>query len=74
MAKEKTTAQKRNAYNIRGVVSQAIFRQLIIAQGEEVLKHTLVGRFDRPLLSALAGIATKAVMNEPQLNVVLRKK
>lgn len=73
MSKERTTAEKRNAYNIRGFVSQAIFREFIVAQGDEVLKGTLVGQFDRPLLSALASIATRAIMKEPRLNVVLRK-
>ncbi len=73
VAEKKTTAQKRNAYNIRGFVSQAIFREFIIAQGDEVLKGTLVGQFDRPLLSALSNIATRAIMKEPRLNVVLRK-
>jgi len=73
MSTERTTAQKRNAYDIRGRVSQAIFRELIVSQGDEVLKGTLVGRFDRPMLSCLAGIATKAVMNEPRLDVVLKK-
>lgn len=73
MTQERTTAQKKNAYDIRGRVSQAIFKELIVQQGNEVLKHTAVGRFDRPLLSCLAGIATRAIMNEPRLNVVLRK-
>ncbi len=73
MSKAETTAQKRNAYNIRCEVSQAIFKEFIVAQGEEVLKHTLVGKFDRPLLSALAGIATRAVMKDPRLDVVLKK-
>ena len=74
MAQEKTTAQKKNAYDIRGRVSQAIFKEFILSQGDDILKGTVVGRFDRPLLSALAGIATKAIMNEPCLNVVLRKQ
>ncbi|KKN29764.1 hypothetical protein LCGC14_0840620 [marine sediment metagenome] len=74
MSREKTTAQKRNAYDIRLYVSQAIFRQLIVSQGDEILKGTVVGQFDRPLLSCLSGIATKAIMNEPRLDVVLKKK
>ncbi len=74
MSTEKTTAQKRNAYDIRGRVSQAIFKELIVAQGDEILKGTVVGRFDRPLLSCLSGIATKAIMNEPGIDVVLKKK
>lgn len=74
MSNERTTAQKRNAYDIRGRVSQAIFRELIIAQGDEVLKGTVVGNFDRPLLSCLSGIATRAIMNEPGIDVVLKRK
>ena len=74
MSKAKTTAQKKNAYNIRGEVSQAIFREFIVAQGDEVFKHTAVGKFNRPLLSALAGIATRAIMKDPCLNVVLKKE
>jgi len=74
MSTERTTAQKRNAYRIRERVSQAVFRQLIVSQGNEILKGTVVGRFDRPLLSCLASIATKAIMNEPGVDVVLKKK
>ena len=69
----KTTADKTNAYKIRIVISQAIFKQLLVKQGGEILKDSPVGRFDRPLLSCLANIATSAIMNEPRLNVVLRK-
>ena len=74
MSRERTTAQKRNAYRIRERVSQAVFRQLIVSQGDEILKGTVVGRFERPLLSCLSGIATKAIMNEPGIDVVLKKK
>ena len=73
MSSEKTTAQKKNAYKIRIRISQAIFKELIIEQGGDVLKGTVLGRFDRPLLSAVANIATTAVMKDPRLNVVLRK-
>lgn len=73
MSKAKMTAQKRNAYDIRGEVSQSIFREFIVAQGDDTLKYTIVGKFDRPLLSTLAGIATRAVMKDPRLNVVLKK-
>jgi len=73
MSSEKTTAQKANAYKIRIRISQAIFRELITKQGDEVLRDTAVGRFDRPMLSCLSNIATSAIMNEPRLNVVLRK-
>lgn len=73
MAQEKTTAQKKNAYKIRIEIDQMIFRELLIEQGGEVLKGTVVGSFDRPLLSALAHIATTAIMKDPRLNVVLRK-
>lgn len=73
MAQEKTTAQKKNAYRIRIRIDQIIFRELLIEQGGEVLKGTVVGSFDRPLLSALAHIATTAIMKDPRLNVVLRK-
>jgi len=38
-----------------------------------VLKESCIARYDRPLLSAIANIATTAVMNDPRLNVVLRK-
>ena len=50
-----------------------IFRELLIEQGGEILKGTKVGDFDRPMLSCLADIATRGIMNEPRLNVVLRK-
>jgi len=70
---EKTTAQKKNAYRIRVRIDQMIFRELIIEQGGEVLKGTVVGSFDRPLLSALSNIATTAIMKDPGLNVILRK-
>ena len=69
-----TTAQKRNAYRIRSRVSQKIFKEFIVAQGDEVLKGTVVGNFDMPLLSALANIATRAIMEDSRLNVVLRKQ
>lgn len=74
MSSEKRTADKTNAYKIRIVISQAIFKQLLVKQGDALLKDTAVGRFDRPLLSCLSNIATSAIMNDPQLNVVLRKQ
>jgi len=74
MSHEKITADKSNAYKIRIVVSQAIFKQLLVKQGDAILKDTAVGRFDAPLLSCLSNIATSAIMNEPRLNVVLRKQ
>ena len=73
MSKAKVTADKTNAYKIRIEISQAIFKQLLVKQGDAILKDTPVGRFDRPLLSTLSFIATSAIMNEPRLNVVLRK-
>jgi len=73
MAKDKTTAQKRNAYKIRIEISQAIFKQLLFEQGGEVLKESVIARYDRPLLSAISNIATTAIMQDPRLNVVLRK-
>jgi len=73
MTQERTTAQKRNAYKIRIAISQAIFRELIIQQGGEVLKESCIARYDRPLLSAIANIATTAIMKDPRLNVILRK-
>jgi len=74
VAKERTTADKRNAYSIRCFVSQAIFKEFIVAQGDECFKYTKFPLFDRPELSVLAGIATKAIMKDPRLNVVLRKE
>ena len=56
------------------MIDQAIFKQLIVKQGDTILKDTPVGRFDRPMLSCLANIATSAIMNEPRLDVVLRKQ
>jgi len=73
MAQAKTTAQKKNAYWIRIEISQAIFKELLFQQGGEVLKETVLNRFDRPLLSCLANISTSAVMKDPRLNIVLRK-
>jgi len=73
MTQEKTTAQKKNAYKVRIEISQAIFKELIIQQGGEVLKESVIARYDRPLLSAIANIATTAIMKDPRLNVVLRK-
>lgn len=73
MSSEKTTADKRNAYKIRVRIDQMIFRAFLVEQGGDVLKGTVVNDFDRPLLSALAHIATTAIMKDPRLNVVLRK-
>lgn len=74
MSSEKRTADKANAYKIQIVISQAIYKQLLVKQGDAILKDTAVGRFDCPMLSCLSNIATSAIMNEPQLNVVLRKQ
>ena len=74
MSKERTTADKSNAYKIRIVVDRAIFKQLILKQRGDILKDTVVGRFDMPLLSCLSNIAASAIMNEPRLDVVLKKK
>jgi hypothetical protein len=73
MAQEKTTAQKRNAYWIRVRIDQMIFREFLTEQCGERLRGTAIGNFNRPLLSALAHIATTAIMKDPRLNVVLRK-
>ncbi len=73
MSEAKVTADKKNAYKIRIVISQAVFKQLLVKQGDAILKDTPVGRFDRPLLSCISNIATSAIMNDPRLNVVLRK-
>jgi len=73
MSKAKVTADKTNAYKIRIVISQAIFKQLLVKQGDAILKDTPVGRFDPPLLSTISFIATSAIMNDPKLDVVLRK-
>jgi len=74
MTQEKTTAGKRNAYKIRVRIDQMIFRAFLTEQGGDVLKGTVVNEFDRPLLSALAHIATTAIMKDSRLNVVLRKE
>lgn len=74
MGKAETTAQKKNAYEILGVISQAVFKELIVAQGDDALKYTIVGKFNRPLLSTLAVIAARSIMHNPRLNVVLKKK
>lgn len=73
MTQEKRTADKANAYKIRIVIDRAIFKQLLVKQGGEMLKNTIIAKFDTPMLSCLANIATSAIMNEPRLNVVLRK-
>jgi len=73
MTQAKITADKTNAYKIRIVISQAVYKQLLVKQGDEILKNTPVGRFDCSLLSTISFIATSAIMNDPKLNVVLRK-
>ncbi len=50
-----------------------IFREFLTEQCGERLRGTAIGNFNRPLLSALAHIATTAIMKDPRLNVVLRK-
>jgi len=74
MPKERATRQKKNAYKIRIEISQAIFKELLFEQGGEVLKESCIARYDRPLLSAIANIATTAIMKDPRLNVVLKKE
>ena len=74
MPKPQSTANKANAYKIRSEITQAIFKQLLVKQGSVILKDTLVGRFDAPLLSCIADIATSAIMNEQKLNIVLKKE
>lgn len=69
-----STKDKRNAYRIRSRVDQAIFRELIEQQAGDLFKGTLVARFDRPMLSTIAGVAAKAVMRDERLNVVLKKE
>lgn len=72
--KAMATKDKKNAYKIRSKISEAIFLELRVSQGDEILRHTAVGRFDMPLLSCLANIATRAIMKEPRLDVVLKKQ
>ena len=54
--------------------AQAIFKEFIVAQGQEDFKFTAFARFDRPSLSVLASIATRSVMKNPRLDVVLKKQ
>jgi len=68
-----STAEKANSYKIQYRIDQAIFKELIEQQAGEVFKHTLVARFDRPMLSTIANVATRAIMKDPRLNVVLKK-
>jgi len=74
MSKEKTTAEKRNAYNIHSRMSQAIFINFIEQQVGERFKNTLFARFDRPMLNSIANTAASAIMKAPRLNVILRKQ
>lgn len=74
MTQKKTTADKSNAYKIQSRISQSIFREFVEQQVGEQFKNTAVARFDRPMLSSLANVATRAIMNESRLDVVLKKK
>jgi hypothetical protein len=73
VAQAKTTAQKKNAYKIRTAVDRAIFTEFQIARESNDWRGTVISSFDIPLISALANIATRAVMQTPRLNVVLKK-
>lgn len=73
MAQEKTTERKRNAYKIHSIMSQAIFKYLIVSQVSERFKNTPVEGFDRPMLSSIANVSARAIMMEPRFDVVLRK-
>ena len=73
MSEKSTTAEKANAYKIYSELNKAIFRDFIEHQGDDVFKYSGFNRFDRPSLSSIAIIAAKAIMNNPRLNVVLKK-
>ncbi len=70
----KTTATKKNAYRIRTEVSNAIFKEFLECQTGDVMRGTVFACFNRPLLSSIANLATRAVMQDPELNIVLKKR
>ena len=69
----KTTATKRNAYRIRTEVSAAIFKEFRERQCCGVMRGTIFANFNMPLLSSIANLATRAVMQDPKLDIVLKK-
>ncbi len=68
-----STADKRNAYRIRTEISQVIFNEFLRQQRNGVFKDSTFGLFGQPMLSNVANIATRAIMNDSHLNVVLKK-
>jgi len=67
------SAKKRNAYSIRSQVSAAIFKEFREQQCGDALKGTVFASFNMPLLSSIANLATRGLMKDPKLNIVLRK-
>lgn len=68
-----STAEKANSYKIQGRMHQAVFQEFVKQQGDDVFKFTVFEGLDGPMLSTIASVATRAVMKDPRLNVVLRK-
>jgi len=73
MPEDKTSADKMNAYKIYCELNQVIFKHFIEHQGDDVFKYSGFSRFDRTSLSSIAISAARAIMNDPRLNVVLKK-
>ena len=65
------TKDKSNACKIRSRVHQAVFKAFL---GNDDRATWLSGMCNRPELSAIADLATKAVMQETRLEIVLKKK
>ena len=68
----RTTSDKSNASKIRSRIHQAIFKEFMACNDGRVT--WLSGVFDRSELSHIADIATKAIMKEERLDVVLSKQ
>lgn len=71
---EKSSLNKKNAYAIRQEISQAVFKEFIVQQCGDTMRGTVFACFNRPLLSSIANLATSAIMKDPRVNVVLKKR
>lgn len=65
------TKDKKNHIKIKGEINQAIFKEFLAARNGFGI---VLSDLERPQLDHIAKVATRAVMRDPNIDVVLKRK
>jgi len=65
------TADKKNAHKIQSELNQAVFKEFLFARNGYGI---VLSDLDRPQLDYIAKVAARAVMKDPKIDVVLKRK